>query len=94
MPEPVPLTAALRVEVHDVVVDDSGGFLVDFGVEGLAAEEREVGLGVERPVNVYSVPGLDFGYGGGDDGVGQAVEGAELVVGAVPELCSLGRSGG
>lgn len=52
-------------------------------MEGLAAEERQGTLGVEGPVEGDSNAGADFFGGGGNDFVGQAVEGAELVVGAV-----------
>jgi len=81
--ETIPLGAALRVERPDVVVDDPGGLLVDFLVEGLPAEEGDVFLGVEGPVEADADAGLDFAGGGFDDVVGQAVEGAELVVFAV-----------
>lgn len=40
MSEAVPLAAALRVESPDVVVDDTGAFLVQVRVESFAAEER------------------------------------------------------
>ena len=84
MPQAVPLAAGLRVEGPDVVVDDPRGFLVHVLGEGLAAEEREVGLCVQRPVEVDTGAGLDLAGGGGaDDVVGQSVEGAKLVVFAV-----------
>ncbi len=68
--EAVPLGAALRVEGPDVVVDDAGGLLVDFLVEGLATEERDVFLGVQRPVESDADAGLDLAGGGFDDVVG------------------------
>jgi hypothetical protein len=37
----------------------------------------------EGPIEADARAGFDFFGGGGDDGVGEAVEGAELVVGAV-----------
>lgn len=84
VPQTVPLRAGLGVEGPDVVVDDSGWFLVDILLEGLAPEEREVGLGVQGPVEVDSGAGLDFAGRGGFDGVVcEAVQGAELVVFAV-----------
>ena len=84
MPQAVPLAGRLGVEGPDVVVDDARGLLVEVLRKGLAAEEGLVGLGVERPVEVDPGAGLDFaGGGGGDDGVGEAVERAELVGGAV-----------
>ena len=72
----VPLTGRLGVEGPDVVVDDAGRFLVDFFVELLAAEEGEVGLGVEWPVEVDAHAGCNFCGGGFDDVVCQAVQGA------------------
>jgi hypothetical protein len=89
MPKPIPLRRALRVEGPDVVVDDPGRFLVDFFVEGLAAEEGKVGLSVEGPVEADAVAGLDLGGGGFDDVGGEAVEGAELVVFAVAALLTV-----
>lgn len=84
MPQPVPLRRALRVKCPHVIVHDPRFLLVDLFVEGLAAEEGEVVLGVEGPVEVDAGAGLDFGVGGaGDEGGGEAVEGAELVFGAV-----------
>ena len=44
------LTTALGVEGPGVVVDDARVLLVDVLVEGLAAEEGQGSLGVERPV--------------------------------------------
>jgi len=44
------LATALRVERPGVVVDDARMFLVDVLVEGLAAEEGQGSLRVERPV--------------------------------------------
>ena len=79
----VPLRRRLRVEGPDVVVDDARRFLVQLLVESLATEEGQRALGVQRPVEADARAGADFFGGGGDDGVGQAVEGAELVVGAV-----------
>ena len=84
MAEAIPLGAALRVEGPDVVVDDAGGLLVDFLVEGLPAEEGDVFLGVQGPVESDTDAGLDLAGGGFDDVVGEAVEGAELVIFAVP----------
>lgn len=68
--EAVPLGGGLGVEGPDVVVYDSRWLLVDVLFEGLAAEEGDVGLGVERPVEVHADAGLDFRGGGLDDGVG------------------------
>lgn len=62
--------------------------MVDVFGEGLAAEERHVGLGVERPVEVDACAGLDLSGGRGDDFVREAVECAELVIFAVPESMS------
>ena len=75
--EAIPLGAALRVEGPDVVVDDTGRLLVDFLVEGLPAEEGDVFLGVQGPVESDTDAGLDLAGGGFDDVVGEAVEGAE-----------------
>ena len=60
MPEAVPLGGGLGVEGPDVVIYNARGFLVDFFVELLAAEEGEVGLGVEGPVDVDAGAALDF----------------------------------
>lgn len=59
----------MGVEGPNVVVDDPRWFLVDFFVELLAAEEREVALCVQRPVDVDAGAGFDFAGGGFDDGV-------------------------
>lgn len=85
--QPVPLAAALGVEGPDVVIDDPRRFLIDVLVELLPAEDGQVALGVEGPVDVDSMPGLNFVAGGGfDDVVREAVERAELVVLAVAFL--------
>lgn len=54
MAESVPLGRGLGVEGPFVVVDETGTFLVDFFVEGLALEERAAALEVERGVEGYS----------------------------------------
>ena len=59
----VPLRGRLGVEGPDVVVDDSGGFLVELLVEGLAAEEGQGTLGVEGPVEADAGAGFDL-FGG------------------------------
>jgi hypothetical protein len=62
-------------------------------VELRAREEGggRLGLCVERPVERDAHAGLDLGAGGGGDaGVGQAVERAELVGGAVQTPCREG----
>ena len=54
----VPLRAGLRVEGPDVVVDDARRLVQDLLVKGLAAEEGQVALRVEGPVEA------DAGRGG------------------------------
>lgn len=83
VPQAVPLGGGLRVEGPDVVVDDAWRFLVELLVEGLAAEEGQRALGVEGPIEADARASFYLFGGVGDDGVGEAVEGAELVVGAV-----------
>lgn len=83
MSQTVPLTARLCIEGPDVVVDDSWWLLVDVLLEGLASEEGYIGLSVEGPIEVDSRTGLDLAGGRLDDVVGQAIEGAELVVFAI-----------
>ena len=56
----VPLAGGLRVERPDIIVDDPGCLLVDLFVELLAAEEWEVALSVEGPVDVDTGAGLNF----------------------------------
>ena len=74
MAEAVPLCATLGVEGPDVVVDDAWRLLVDLFVEGLAAEEGEVALCVERPVEANADAGLDLACGCFDNVGREAVE--------------------
>jgi len=54
----------------DVIVHRSGRFLIHFFVEGLAAEEGEVALSVQRPVQGDACAGFDLGGCRFDEGVG------------------------
>lgn len=65
----IPLRRRLGVEGPDVVVDDARRLLVDFFVELLAAEEGQVALRVERPVDVDAYACGDFVGGCFDDRV-------------------------
>lgn len=58
-------------------------FLVNFLVELLATEEREIALGVEWPVDVNADASLYLVGCGFDDVICETVQGAEFVVFAV-----------
>jgi hypothetical protein len=49
------LTATLRVEGPDVVINDTRWFLIDVFVKDLTAEEGNIVLSVHGPVQGYSV---------------------------------------
>jgi hypothetical protein len=58
--ETVPLGAALGVEGPDIVIHNPGWFLIDFLMERLPAEEGDVSLCIQWPVEVYADAGVDF----------------------------------
>lgn len=80
MSQAVPLTTGLRVEGPYIIIDDSRWLLIYILFELLSAEERDIGLGIERPVEVDASAGLDFRCGGLDYVVGEAIEGTKLII--------------
>lgn len=84
VPKTVPLTARLRIEGPDIIVHDARRLLVDVLVENLPTKEWQITLSIERPVQTDPCTSLDLLGRLFDDLVSQTIEGAELIVRAIP----------